>query len=266
MVILELSVRTIDYDAHSSMAVLLPNAALRLAQALATMWTADGLPAIDGLDAGVRRPTAGQLAVVAATPEKLLADVRREFGVYRFVGGLDGLDAFRALTFSPTLNIQGLWSGFTEPGSKTITPAEAHARIDIRLVPDQEPDTIQLAVREHLDRAGFPDVEVVAQHSERAWWTPPEHPLLDAAARASEAVVGHSTIRHVSMPGTVPMYQVCAEDRVPATTLGAGRDDCRAHAPDENVRLDDLARATRISARFYDEFAALPEVPPVEVP
>jgi acetylornithine deacetylase/succinyl-diaminopimelate desuccinylase-like protein len=62
------------------------------------------------------------------------------------------------------------------------------------------------------------------------------------------------------------MYQVCAQHRVPATTLGAGRDDCRAHAPDENVRLADLATATRISARFYDEFAALPEVPPVEVP
>ena len=266
MVILELSVRTIDYDAHSSLAVVLPNAAQRLARALATMWTADGLPAVAGLDTGVRPPTAGQLGVVAATPDKLLDDLRKEYGVDRFVGGLDGLEAFRALTFSPTLNIQGLWSGFTDRGSKTITPAEAHARIDIRLVPDQEPDAIRTAVRDHLDRAGFPDVDVVAQHSERAWWTPPEHPLLDAAARASEAIVGHGAIREVSISATVPMYQVCAQHRVPATTLGAARDDCRAHAPDENVRLADLATATRISARFYDEFAALPEVPPVEVP
>ncbi len=66
------------------------------------------------------------------------------------------------------------------------------------------------------------------------------------------------------MPGTVPMYQVCAEHRVPATSLGASRDDCHAHAPDENIRIDDLAAATRITARFLDEFAAAPAMPPVE--
>jgi acetylornithine deacetylase/succinyl-diaminopimelate desuccinylase-like protein len=65
------------------------------------------------------------------------------------------------------------------------------------------------------------------------------------------------------MPGTVPMAQVCELHRVPATSLGAGRDDCRAHAPDENIRLDDLAAATRMMGRFVDAFARLPEVPKV---
>jgi acetylornithine deacetylase/succinyl-diaminopimelate desuccinylase-like protein len=263
IIVLRLVARTIAYDAHSSLAVVLPNAAVRLAQALATMWTADGLPAVDGLDVGVRPPTASQLEVVGAAPLKRLDDIRKEWQVTTFVGGRDGRDAIRAMTFSPTLNVQGLWSGFIGEGDKTITPAEANARLDIRIVPDQDPDAVIDAVRRHVAEHGFGDVEVVPEEAERAWWTPPDHPLLDAAARASEAVVNKPTIRQVSMAGTVPMYQVCAAGRVPATTLGAGRDDCHAHAPDENVRIDDLATATHIAARFLDEFAALEAVPPV---
>ena len=265
IIVLELSVRTIAYDAHSSVASVFPNAAVRLTQALASMWSADGLPAVDGLEAGIREPTPGQMRVVEQLPEERLAELRREFSVPRFIGGRDGREAHRAMTFATTLNIQGLWSGFTGPGGKTITPAEAHARIDIRIVPDQDPDEIVDALRRHLASAGFDDIRIALVEAERAWWTPPEHPLLAAAGRASEAVAGQPALYYVSMPGTVPMYQVCAAHRVPATTLGAGRDDCHAHAPDENIRLDDLAAATRIMARFLDEFAALAEVPRVEV-
>jgi acetylornithine deacetylase/succinyl-diaminopimelate desuccinylase-like protein len=236
---------------------------VRLVQALATMWTQDGRPGIEGLDAGIRPPTEAQLALADAMPERLFDDLRREYGIERFVAGLDGVAARRAATFEPTLNIQGLWSGFTGPGAKTITPAEAHVRLDVRIVPDQRPDDIVAAIRRHLDRAGFSDVQVGAVEGEPAWWTPPDHPVVRTAVAASEAVTGRDAIVRVSAPGTVPMYQVCATHRVPATTLGAARDDCRAHAPDENVRLDDLATATRITARFLDAFARLDEVPPV---
>jgi acetylornithine deacetylase/succinyl-diaminopimelate desuccinylase-like protein len=264
IIVLRLVARTIAYDAHSSLAVLLPNAAVRLAQALASLWTPDGLPAVEGLDTGVRPPTPEQLAVVDAIPLARLDEIRSEWQVDRFVGGRDGVDAHRAMTFSPTLNVQGLWSGFIGDGDKTITPAEANARLDIRIVPDQDPEAVIAAVRRQLDRNGFGDIEIVPEEWERAWWTPPQHPLIDAAARVSEAVVGRPTTRYVGTPGTVPMYQVCAVHRVPATTLGAARDDCHAHAPDENVRIDDLATATRITARFLDAFADLPAVPPVE--
>ena len=67
----------------------------------------------------------------------------------------------------------------------------------------------------------------------------------------------------VSMPGTVPMYQVCARHRVPATTIGAGRADANLHAPDENIRIEDLVFATKMMGRFVDAFARLPEVPKV---
>jgi acetylornithine deacetylase/succinyl-diaminopimelate desuccinylase-like protein len=89
------------------------------------------------------------------------------------------------------------------------------------------------------------------------WWTPMDHPLVGAAARASEAVAGNESIVSPSLAGTAPMHAVCARHDVPTVTLGAGRTDCMAHAPDENYRIDDAATAARITARFLDEFAAL---------
>src|SRR5439155_6884034 len=104
-------------------------------------------PAVAGLEAGIVPPSHAQLALVDATPIDVVAEMRHEYQVERLLGGLDGTAAIRAMTFSPTLNIQGLWSGFIGPGVKTITPAEAHARLDIRLVPDQDPAAIVTAIR-----------------------------------------------------------------------------------------------------------------------
>jgi acetylornithine deacetylase/succinyl-diaminopimelate desuccinylase-like protein len=258
MLAIELIARTITHDAHSSLSMLLPNAAVRMAQALATLWDTDGLPAVKGLDEGALAPTAAQLAVVDAVSLQQLTDLRGEFGVERFLGGRDGIQANRAMAFETTCNVQGLWSGYTDVGDKTITPAEAHARIDIRLVPDQDPEVVRANLRRHLDRHGFGDIDLVPMGSAyRAYWTPSDHPILDAAARVSSEVTGQPPERAVAFAGTVPMWQVCGRDGVPQTTLGAARDDCRAHAPDENIRIGDLATATRITARFFDAFAAL---------
>jgi acetylornithine deacetylase/succinyl-diaminopimelate desuccinylase-like protein len=258
MLAVELIARTISHDAHSSLSMVLPNAAIRMSRALATMFDERGLPAIEGLDAGVAAPTAAQLAVVDAQPPEQLDDLRREFAVERLLGDRDGIEAMRAMTFETTCNVQGLWSGYTGPGDNTIVPAEAHARLDIRLVPDQDPEVVRAALRRHLDRQGFEDIEIETLGTAyRAYWTPADHPLLEAATRASEAVTGEPAIRWVAFSGTVPMWQVCGRDGVPQTTLGAGRDDCRAHAPDENVRIEDLATATRITARFFDAFAEM---------
>ncbi len=257
MAVVELICRTIAYDAHSSAATVLPSAPVRLAQALASMYDADGFPSLPGIETGIVPPTAAQLAIVEAVPADAVDEIRREYGVTRLLGGLDGAEAIRAMTFAPTLNIQGLWSGFIGPGDKTITPAEAHARLDIRIVPDQDPEAIVAALRAHLAARGFDDIEVVAEQGERAYWTAADDPLLDAAARVSEAMFGLPSIRYVSMPGTAPMWQVCGRDKVPSTSLGGGSADCRAHAPDENVRLDYAAKAAQLTARFLDEFAAL---------
>ncbi len=258
IIVVELVCRTLAYDAHSSLATIFPSAPVRLVQALATLWNRDGTPAMPGLQAGLTPPTAAQLAIVDATPTEDLESLAREFEVKGFIGGVEGVEAARAYTLRPTCNIQGLWSGYFGPGAKTITPAEARVRLDIRLVPDQDPATVLAALRTHLDREGFEDIEMLAEaEQERAYWTTPDDPLIKAAMRVSEVVFGKPASRYLSAAGTAPMWQVCGRDQIRMTSLGAAADDCRAHAPDENYPLDLLAKAVTVTARFLDAFAAI---------
>ncbi|HJW22806.1 MAG TPA: M20/M25/M40 family metallo-hydrolase [Candidatus Limnocylindrales bacterium] len=258
MLEVELACRTIAYDAHSSLANLLPSAAIRLVRALSTFWDDDGVPAIEGLEAQVRPPTQAQLALVDGMGEEELAELLPAYGVEGFVAGRHGREANRVLTFGTTLNLQGLWSGYTGPGEKTITPAEAHARLDIRLVPDQEPAAVLEVIRRHLADHGFGDIAATPiSDAYRAWWTAPDEPLLAAAVRASTAVKGMAALQVVSGAGTEPMYDVAAAHGLPASSLGSADEHVRAHAPDESYRLADAEAAARILGRFLDEFAAI---------
>jgi acetylornithine deacetylase/succinyl-diaminopimelate desuccinylase-like protein len=254
----ELVCRTIAYDAHSSLSNLLPSATLRLVKALGTFFSREGAPIVPGLRKSVRAPTSEQLAVLAKLSDDDLDDIRKVFGIDRFIDGRAGQEAIRILAFDPTCNVQGLWSGYTGPGQKTITPAEAHARLDLRLVPDQDPDEVLATIRAHLDREGFSDIEIRPLGlSYRAYWTVPNHPIVVAAMRVSEEVVGKPTVQDLSLPGTAPMYEVCAAGNVPITSLGGADDECRAHAPDESFCLDYAWMAARMTARFFEAFAAI---------
>ena len=250
----ELSVKTLSYDAHSGGASLFENAAWRLVEALATLRKPDGTVTIDGFYDDVRRPSEKQLAHLGSIPfeeEKIKAI----YGAKRFVGGRSGSEAQIAQLFAPTCNIAGIWSGWTGDDSKTITPAEAHVKIDMRLVPDQDPGRIERQLRAHLDTRGFTDIAIKNWGSEHPYWSAVDAPIVDAAARASKAVYGMEPLRTFSSPGTAPQYQVCAPNKLPMVAIGYSHPDARAHAPDENVRLDLMPKAAKVLGRFFDEFA-----------
>ena len=258
MLAVELIARTLGSDVHSSAAPLLENAAVRLVAALATLHDNRGAIALDGLLDDVRRRSDADRARVRALPLDELEEMKEAYGAARFLLGREGPDALEALVFEPTVNIQALSAGYYGPGNKNVVPAEARARLDIRLVPDQDPDRVEAALRAHLDRRGFQDIRLQRMEtSYRPWWTPMDHPLVRVAAAAGEAVTGKTAIVAPSLPGTAPMWEVCGRHDVPNATLGAGRVDSKAHAPDENYRLDDAATAARMMARFLEEFAAL---------
>jgi len=258
IVVLRLSVRTMTSDAHSSVSMLLPNAAVRLVGALSTLWDARGLPAFGGWDADARPPTTSERELARSLPVDELAEWKRQYGIDTFLDGRDGPDAWEALSFEPTCNLQGIWGGYTGPGGKTVTPAEAHARIDIRLIPHQDPDRMEAALRAHLDGRGYEDIELTRdEEPEHPYWSPVEHPIVDAAARASEAVFGVPAVRQPPAPGTAPMFQVCAKHQVPMVSIGASDAQAHAHAPDESESVEQMGRAARVMARFIDEFAAM---------
>jgi acetylornithine deacetylase/succinyl-diaminopimelate desuccinylase-like protein len=251
LVYVELSVRTLGVDAHSGGAQLYPNAAWRLSEALSTLWSnREGRVLIEGFYDSARRPTDAQLAHLRDNVPFEEVQLKEIYGTDTFVAGRTGLDAQAAQIFEPTCNIAGIWSGYTGPGSKTITPAEAHAKLDLRLVPDQDPWEIRRLLRAHLDARGFADVEIADLGHEHPFWTPIDAPIVDAAARASEEAFGQGAIRQFSSPGTAPMHEVCAADGVPMVAIGCGDHRARAHAPDESIDLARYEQAARAIGRL----------------
>jgi acetylornithine deacetylase/succinyl-diaminopimelate desuccinylase-like protein len=255
IVYVELAVRTLNYDAHSGGAQLYPNAAWRLVEALSTLWSNEGRVLVDGFYESVRLPTDAQRAHLRDNVPFEEPELKRIYGTEEFVGGRTGLDAQVAQIFEPTCNLAGIWSGWTGAGSKTITPARARAKLDFRLVPDQDPWRVRQLLREHLDRRGFGDVEITDLGHEHPYWSPIEAPIVDAAARAAEEVFGQPAIRQFSSPGTAPMHEVCAAHGVPMVAIGCADHHARAHAPDESISLACYGQAARALARLVADWS-----------
>ena len=253
----ELRVRSMARDAHSSAATHLPNAAWRIVAALRTLVGDDGRVRIDGFYDRVRRPTESERRHVLATPFEA-ATTKRTYEIDRFAFGRDDEAANLASQFEPTCNICGVWSGYTGPRSKTVTPSEAAAKLDFRLVVDQDPAEIHRLLRAHLDRHGFGDVEIAWWDGERPYRGPLDDPLVRAARAAQEEAFGTDAIVLLTSLGTAPMWAVSHRRNLANVTLGCAHHDSRAHAPDENIRLDNYWRAMRAAVRLYSLYASQP--------
>ena len=252
----ELHVRTMKRDAHSGTAHLLPNAAWRLLRALATLKGPDERIRIPGFYDAVRPPSARDEELLDALPDDE-ARLREVYGPSAFVLGRRGSELNRAV-FEPTCNIQGLTAGYQGRGSKTVIPAEASAKLDFRLVPDQDPQEVFERLRAHLDREGFEDVEMTWGGAMRPSRVPPDEPLVALAARTGADVYGLPAVLVPMGGGSSPAYAFTEPLGVPVVTAGVGYADNRTHAPDEHMRLADFLNGARHIARILEGFAALP--------
>jgi acetylornithine deacetylase/succinyl-diaminopimelate desuccinylase-like protein len=250
----ELRVRTMSSDAHSGGATHLPNAPWRLLRALATLQDERGRVLIAGFYDQVRPVSPEVRAHVDRLPFEAAA-IRRVYGIERFAFGLEDAGANAASVFEPTCNICGVWSGYIEPGTKTVIPAEAAAKLDFRLVPDQDPQTIADQLRAHLDAHGFADVEVHYDEGEHPYRGAMDAPLVRAAQAVAEEAFGKPAVILPNSGGTAPMWVVSHRHRLANVTLGMGHQGSRVHAPNEHIRLDNYWRALRATARLYQVYA-----------
>jgi acetylornithine deacetylase/succinyl-diaminopimelate desuccinylase-like protein len=184
--------------------------------------------------------------------------VRRTFDVHEFVGGHTGM-AFKEAVYSPTANIAGIGAGWQGPGSKTIIPALAMAKLDFRLLPEQDPDAIFDSLRKHLDAHGFTDVELTKLGAERAGTTPPDDPLVQLTAQIATEVFGKQAIINPMVGGTGPVWPFRQVLHTPVVTMGAGDSESKAHAPDESISVELLELSTRQMARLLVAFAGAGE-------
>lgn len=246
----ELHARTIAYDAHSGVGgSLFPNAAWRLTWALATLKDRDERIQLPGHYDAVLPASDDDLARLAALPSQE-AYFRREFGIERFLGGAEGVEFARRAVFEPTCTICGIGSGWQGSGAKTVLPAAAMAKVDFRLVPDQDPEAVRDSLRAHLDAHGFSDIEVVYLGGQRPGRVDPNHPMVRKAIDTARDVYGVEPSVYPLVGGSGPIWPFVAGLRQPVVTCGAGYPGARAHAPNENLRLGDLLLGARHTARF----------------
>jgi acetylornithine deacetylase/succinyl-diaminopimelate desuccinylase-like protein len=253
----ELSAETATTDAHSGIGgSIFPNAAWRLTWALASLKGPEERILIPGWYDDVRRPTARDLELMAALPD-MAASFRDIYGVKSFLGGMTGgLDLNVAQVFEPTCTICGLDAGYQGMGSKTVLPARASAKVDFRLVPDQTPEAAFRLLRAHLDARGFPDVSIQVHGGEAPGRTDPDDPFLALVASSAESVYGRPMQIVPMIGGSGPNHAFIEELGVPVATAGFGHPDTRAHAPDENLRVDYYVKHAKHVARLLDAFAA----------
>ena len=227
------------HDIHSANKAWVDSPVWRLVKALASMVSDDGNTAkVAGFYDEVLGPSPEEhraLKDLAASfdPEAF----RVENKVDHFLDDLEGIALLERYLYASTLNVDGIWGGHTGPGTKTVLPAEARARLDVRLVPDQAPDAMLARIRTHLDKKGFPDVEVLV-HDRYDWsQTPAGAPIVTAAMKAYQGM-GHAPEVWPRIGGSLPMYLFTKEPlRLPALAAGLGH-GAHAHAPDEYMVVE----------------------------
>jgi len=149
-------------DVHSSLMAIVDSPAWRLVKALDTLVADDGhTPAIDGWFENVAPLTARQKELIAqGVKNSNEAETKAQLGVKQWIDNEDYLTASYRLAQQPTVNIQGLVSGYTGPGGKTVLPGRAEAKIDLRLVPNMTKDEAVSKLKAHLAKRGFSDIIV----------------------------------------------------------------------------------------------------------
>jgi acetylornithine deacetylase/succinyl-diaminopimelate desuccinylase-like protein len=252
---LEMRARGAKSDLHSSLATLVPNPAWRLVWALSILKDEDDNILVDGFMDHVAEPTAAEMEILAAIPfeeEK----IRANFGIPQFIRGLTGVEALKKHLYEPTCTICGLKSGYIGEGTKTVLPNTAMVKLDFRLVPNLEPELVVDLLRQHLDKRGFADIEVVpftGLHSAKA---PLDAPVVQAAVAAAQAVYGQEPVVYPLMAGSGPMYPLTQALGTPALAAGVGYAESHLHAPNENVRLEDYFEGIRFVGELIRRFAA----------
>ncbi len=255
---MEVTVQGPDHDLHSgSYGGAVRNPAEALCGVLARLKDEEGHITIPGFYDRVRPLEAEEREALARLP---FTEARflQETGVPA-PWGEAGYTVLEQITARPTLEINGLVSGYTGPGSKTIIPATAAAKVSMRLVPDQDPEEIARLFTEHVARLMPPQVRATIETRHTAWPVLIDRhaPAMEAAARALEAVFGAPPV-YTREGGTIPIVATFQRQLgAPVVLMGFGLPDDNLHAPNEKFHLPNFYRGIAASIHFLAEMGAL---------
>jgi acetylornithine deacetylase/succinyl-diaminopimelate desuccinylase-like protein len=252
---LEMTAHGARRDLHSgNYGGIAPAPARRLVQALASLWDKRGRVAVKGFYDRVRPPSAADRRVLRETPVEFGA-LEKDLGVAP-VTGRNAAAYYRRLLLEPNLNVAGLTSGYQGPGSKTIIPSVARAKLDVRLVMDQTPEEIEAKIRTHLARGGFADIEVRRHGAMAPSRTSVDHPFGRAVIRAVTQAWDRPPVVLPNLGGSIPDWLFTQVLGVPSVWVPYAPHDEANHAPNESTTVEGFINGVRSTAAALFEIAA----------
>jgi acetylornithine deacetylase/succinyl-diaminopimelate desuccinylase-like protein len=258
LVYFQLDLRGSSTDLHSgSFGGAVANPAFVLAQMLAQMKDRGGRIKIPNFYDDVL-PLKDEERQAWATLPYNEKQYKKDFGIPK-LSGETGYTTLERTWARPTFEVNGLLSGFTGEGAKTVLPAVAMAKVSMRLVPNQDPNRIAELFEAYVRKITPKTVELKVTRMQRGkpWMTSLDNPFMQAAGRAIEQGFGRKPV-FTREGGSIPVVSTFQEELgLPAVLFGVGLPDENAHAPNEKLDLGNFHNGVIASAILYDEIASL---------
>ncbi len=256
MLYVEYNVEVMKRDAHSGSAHTLPSGAWRLVKALASLKDENGRILIPGFYDDVREPTEAEKQAMRESVDPEQEERLKEmYGIDAFLDHRSGYE-LEASVFEPTANIAGFLSGYIEEGVKTVLPAKAMAKMDFRLVPDQDPNDILEKLKAHLKVQGFEDVQVKKLGGAEPVVTPLDGDFVQRIKKICQDFTDQEPEITALGGGTLPLLGSMKRNVGVLGISTSGNPSyygSGAHAPNEHIRLKDIPRAIEFNAFMFTQ-------------
>jgi acetylornithine deacetylase/succinyl-diaminopimelate desuccinylase-like protein len=232
-----------------------PNPLFGLVEILAKLKDADGRILIPGIYDDVAAPAPAERASWESLPFDEAEYLRDEVGS-RELTGEPGYSVFERTWARPTLEVHGVMGGFTGAGAKTVIPASAAAKVSLRLVPNQDPEKVIAALKDHVARVTPKGIEssVRVLSGSEGLVVNPDHPAIAVAAEAFADVLGRETV-FVRGGGSIPIVGDLARHLgIPSVLMGLGLPDDGLHSPNEKFRVANYYQGILAVAHFLERY------------
>lgn len=239
IVTFDMMVTSADVDIHSKFGGTIDSSSWYLINALASLRDASGKILVDGIYDDVIQPTEHELNLVLQHAQVDESSLRQIYNLQLPFLTEGQEELLENLFFAPSLNIEGISTGYQGQGVKTILPARASAKLEVRLVPGMKPKKVFGQIQEQLLKNGFDKIELTFTLGEEGYRSDMTAPAIVNIIEIAKRFSPEGVAVLPTTAGTGPMHQVFEALQVPIAAFGIGNPNSRDHGGDENVRLAD---------------------------
>ena len=254
IVTFDMVVKSADVDIHSSFGGVVDSASWYLLNALHSLRDETGRILVDGLYDDIIEPNQRELDLLDTYINDDYLEFRDIYGLELPLLVEEKAQFLKRFYFEPALNIEGLGTGYQGKGVKTILPADAFAKVEVRLVPGLEPADVLAKIDRQLKKNGFDKVELIYTLGEKSYRSDMSDASILNVIRLAKDFYPEGVSVLPTTPGTGPMHTVYEALQCPIAAFGIGNANSRDHGGDENVKISDYVTHIELVEEIIDSY------------